>query len=58
MKYKVVIGWRCEFIFDDGVLAMAFLEVAAKNKAENNNETIRLEVIEPEEQADETDETV
>lgn len=58
MKYKVIIGWRCEFVFNDAMMAMMFLDTAAHHKSEDNNETIRLEVIEPEEQTDEIDETV
>ena len=54
--YKVVIGWRCEFEFDDAMQAMVFLETAATHKTEGNDEIIRLEVIEPEETAD-TEET-
>ena len=50
MKYKVIIGWRCEFEFDDAIQAMIFLETAAQHKSGNNDEIIRLEVIEPEEQ--------
>ena len=48
MKYKVVIGWRCEFVFNDAMMAMMFLDTAAHHKSEDNNETIRLEVIETE----------
>ena len=60
MKYRVIIGWRCEFEFDDAMQAMEFLKTAAEHKTNDNNETIRLELVEPEEedQADETDETV
>ena len=54
MKYRVVIGWRCEFDFDDAIQAMEFLKTAVEHKAEDNNESYRLEVIMPEdEQAEE-----
>ena len=50
--YKVIIGWRCEFEFNESMQAMIFLETAAIHKTESNDESIRLEVIEPEEPAE------
>ena len=52
-KYRVVIGWRCDFVFDDAMQAMEFLKTALEHKTDENSENIRLEVVEPEEQDEE-----
>ena len=50
MIYRVIIGWRCEFEFDDAMTAMIFADVAAVHKKDNINDTIRIEIIEPKDQ--------
>lgn len=46
MKYKVIIGWRCEFIFDDIDTAANFATLAMKAKCDREDgETIRIEII-------------
>lgn len=64
MKYRVIVGWRCEFEFDYAMDAMMFADTAAKHKTDGVNDVIRIEIIVPEEQdkeeeqADDVDETV
>lgn len=60
MKYRVIIGWRCEFEFDDAMTAMMFADTAAMHKTDDVTDTIKIEIIEPkEEEAEEgEDDTV
>ena len=54
MKFKVTIGWRCEFIFDYAFDATEFMLAAAKHRnPEDDRENIKLEVIFPEEEVSE-----
>ena len=54
MIYKVTIGWRCEFDFDDAIAAMMFAQSAAMHKKEGiNNDIIRIEIIDSKEQDEE-----
>lgn len=48
MKYRVIIGWRCEFDFDDAIQAMEFLKTAVEHKSKDNDESFKLVVIMPE----------
>lgn len=57
-KYRVVIGWRCDFVFDDAMQAMEFLKTALEHKTDDNSEKIRLEVVEPDEEEEAEDDTV
>lgn len=51
MRYRVVIGWRCTFIFDEPDEAMNFAVNAIKHRdpedKDNENE-IRIEFFVPE----------
>ena len=47
MKYKVTIGWRCEFLFDDVFAAAEFMLLAANHRIQEED-AIKLEVIFPE----------
>ena len=49
MKYKVVIGWRCTFIFDEPDEAMNFAVTAVtKRNPEDKENEIRIEFVLPE----------
>lgn len=49
MKYKVILGWRCSFIFDDPNEAMTFANNATKHRdPEDNENEIRIEFLVPE----------
>ena len=49
MKYRVVIGWRCTFIFDEPDEAMNFAVNAIKHRdPEDNENEIKIEFFVPE----------
>lgn len=49
MRYRVVIGWRCTFIFDEPDEAMNFAVNAAKHRdLEDNENDIKIEILVPE----------
>lgn len=49
MKYRVVIGWRCTFIFDEPDEAMNFAVNAIKHRdPEDNEHEIKIEFFVPE----------
>lgn len=49
MRYRVVIGWRCTFIFDEPDEAMNFAVNAAKYRdPEDNENDIKIEILAPE----------
>lgn len=58
MRYRVVIGWRCTFIFDEPYEAMSFAVNAIKHRdpedKDNENE-IRIEFFVPERETGEED---
>ena len=47
MKYKVILGWRCEFIFDDIDVAANFATLATKARCKDNEDDriIKIELI-------------
>ena len=46
MKYKVILGWRSEYIFDDIDVAANFAITALKSKCdEDDDNSIRIELI-------------
>lgn len=59
MRYKVILGWRCSFIFDDPDVAMNFAVNAIKHRNPGNNDEfeVRIELIVPEnvEEAEQND---
>lgn len=59
LKYRVVLGWRVEFMFDDPDVAMNFAVQAAKARPDENEEQIRIELVtieeEPEKEEGETE---
>lgn len=51
LKYRVVLGWRSEFEFDDPDVAMNFAVTAMehRNNEESDRDNIRIEIYRPEE---------
>lgn len=48
MKYKVILGWRCEFVFDDIDIAANFATMAMKarcDELDDEERIIRIELI-------------
>lgn len=47
MKFKVVLGWRAEYIFDDIDVAANFAITALKSKCDEDDDdySIRIELI-------------
>ena len=45
LKYRVVLGWRAEFLFDDPDVAMNFAVQAAKSRSDENDDQIRIELV-------------
>ena len=46
MRFKVVIGWRCEFLFDDPEEAMDFAQKAAfYREPSDDSDVIKIEII-------------
>lgn len=47
MKFKVILGWRSEYIFDDIFVAANFAIAALKAKCDENDDdySIRIELI-------------
>lgn len=57
MKYKVVVGWRCSFIFDEPDVAMNFAVNAIKHRdPEDGENDIKIEIITPETREEAADE--
>lgn len=55
LKYKVIISWGEEFLFDNGVDAMSFARTAAYSSVvEKRN--VRIELVWPEPEKGENDE--
>lgn len=54
MKFKVVLGWRAEYIFDDIDVAADFAITALKAKCDSDDEdySIRIELIPDEPEKD------
>ena len=52
MKFKVVLGWRTEFFFDDPDVAMNFAVQAAKGRSDENDDQIRIELVTIKEEAE------
>lgn len=49
MRYRVVIGWRCTFIFDEPDEAMNFAVNAMRHRCPEDKENeIRIEFVVPE----------
>lgn len=49
MRYRVIIGWRCSFIFDEPDEAMNFAVNATKHRSREDDENeIRIEFLVPE----------
>lgn len=54
LKYKVILGWRTEFIFDDPDTAMNFAVTAMLNQSgDNDRDTIRIELHNPDNENEE-----
>lgn len=49
LKYKVVLGWRSEYEFNDPDIAMNFAVTAMLNKSGEDRDTIRIELYNPDE---------
>ena len=49
LKYKVVLGWRSEFYFNDPDIAMNFAVIAMLNQSGEDHDTIRIELYNPDE---------
>lgn len=47
IKYKVVLGWRTEFDFDDPDIAMNFAVTAMLNNSGEDRDNIRIELYNP-----------
>lgn len=47
MKFKVILGWRTEYIFDDIDVAANFAITALKSKCDEDDDdySIRIELI-------------
>ena len=56
MKFKVILGWRSEYIFDDPDVAMNFAVQAEKARSDDNDDQIRIELVTIKEEAEETEE--
>lgn len=50
LQYKVILGWRCSFIFDEPDVAMNFAINAIKhrNLGDNDEVEVKIELIVPE----------
>ena len=46
MKFKVILGWRSEYIFDDIDVAANFAITALKSKCDEDDDySIRIELV-------------
>ena len=53
LKYKVVLGWRSEFVFNDPDIAMNFAVTAMLNQSGEDRGTIRIELYNPDNENEE-----
>lgn len=49
LKYKVILGWRSEYEFNDPDIAMNFAVTAMLNQSGEGQDTIRIELYIPDE---------
>lgn len=46
MKFKVILGWRSEYLFDDGDAAVNFAITALKSRCDSDEEdTVKIELL-------------